>query len=121
MIAQIDDQFACILNALEETGQRHNTVVIFSSDHGESLGDHGLLEKGCRFYEGLVRVPLIFSLPGEYQSGLRSNALVELIDKTATIADIAGLQQPESMQGKSLLPILRGEVSPDEPQHGGDF
>ena len=88
----------------------HNTVVIFSSDHGESLGDHGLLEKGCRFYEGLVRVPLIFSLPGEYQSGLRSNALVELIDKTATIADIAGLQQPESMQGKSLLPILRGEV-----------
>ena len=114
MIAQIDDQFACILNALEETGQRHNTVVIFSSDHGESLGDHGLLEKGCRFYEGLVRVPLIFSLPGEYQSGLRSNALVELIDKTATIADIAGLQQPESMQGKSLLPILRGEVSPDE-------
>ena len=63
MIAQIDDQFARILDVLETTGQANNTVVIFTSDHGEALGDHGLLEKGCRFYEGLVRVPLIFRWP----------------------------------------------------------
>ncbi len=114
MIAQIDDQFARILDALEETGQRDNTVIIFTSDHGESLGDHGLLEKGCRFYEGLVRVPLIFSWPGQFQKNVQSDALVELLDKTATIVELAGLSQPEYMQGKTLLPILRGEVSEQE-------
>ena len=64
MIKLIDDQLARILAALDETGQRERTIVIFTSDHGEMLGDHGLIEKGCRFYEGLVRVPLIVSWPG---------------------------------------------------------
>ncbi len=114
MIALIDDQFARILDVLEETGQRENTVIIFTSDHGESLGDHGLLQKGCRFYEGLVRVPLIFSWPGRFQQDVRGDALVELLDKTATIVDLAGLPQPEYMQGKSLVPILQGEASPNE-------
>jgi arylsulfatase len=114
MIALIDDQFARLLRVLEETGQRDNTVIIFSSDHGESLGDHGLMYKGCRFYEGLVRVPLIFSWPGKFRNGLQSPALVELLDKTATLVALAGLPQPEYMQGKSLLPILRGEASPAE-------
>ena len=113
MIALIDDQFARILEAMKETGQRENTVIIFTSDHGEALGDHGLLEKGCRFYEGLVKVPLIFSWPGHFRQNLQSHALVELIDKTATILELAGLELPKYVQGKSLLPILRGEVPPD--------
>ena len=70
MIAQIDDQFARILQTLEETGQRDSTVIIFTSDHGETLGDHGLFYKGCRFYEGLVRVPLVFSWRGVFEKGL---------------------------------------------------
>ena len=70
MIAQIDDQFARILAAIEESGQRENTVIVFTSDHGESLGDHGLMFKGCRFYEGLVRVPLIFAWPGRLSNEL---------------------------------------------------
>ncbi len=110
MIAQIDDQFARILEVLEENGQRENTVILFTSDHGEALGDHGLIYKGCRFYEGLVRVPLIFSWPEHFVSGLQSPALVELLDMTATILDLIGLPQPAYMQGKSLLPILKGEA-----------
>ena len=66
MIELIDDNVGRLLDALEETGQRHNTVIIFTSDHGEMLGDHGLLLKGCRFYEGAVRVPLIISWPGQF-------------------------------------------------------
>lgn len=118
MIAQIDDQFARILQCLDETGQRDNTAIIFHSDHGETVGDHGLLYKGCRFYEGLVRVPLIFSWPGQIQTNLRSDALVELTDMSATILDLAGIAPPEQMHGRSLLPILRGEVSPG---HHRDF
>ena len=118
MIAQIDDQLERILTCLEETGERENTVIIFASDHGEMLGDHGLLYKGCRFYEGLVRVPLIFSWKDQIAAGLRSDALVELIDKSATILDLAGVAAPAQLQGKSLVPILKGEKAPN---HHRDF
>ena len=110
MIAQIDDQFARILQALEDTGQRDNTVIIFTSDHGESLGDHGLMWKGCRFYEGLVRVPLILAWPGRFRAGVQSDALVELLDLSATLLDLAGVRQPDYQQGRTLLPILQGEA-----------
>ena len=118
MIKLIDDQVGRIVDALEETGQREHTVIIFTSDHGEILGDHGLIQKGPRFYEGLVRVPLMFSWPGQFEQGLRSEALVGLLDKAPTLLELAGLEVPERMQGKSLLPILRGEASPD---HHRDF
>ena len=118
MIAQIDDQFARILDVLEQTGQRENTVIIFTSDHGESLGDHGLMFKGCRFYEGLVRVPLIFSWPEHFESNLRSSALVELLDLTSTLMELCGLECPDYMQGKSLIPILRGD---SDPSYHHDF
>lgn len=110
MIAQIDDQLARILATLDATGQRDNTIILFTSDHGEALGDHGLMFKGCRFYEGLVRVPLIFSWPGRFASGVQSDALVELLDMTSTLMELCQLEIPDYMQGKSLMPILRGET-----------
>lgn len=112
MIKLIDDQIGRILDALEVTGQRENTVVIFMSDHGEMLGDHGLIEKGCRFYEGLVRVPLIWTWPGHFPAGLRSDALVELIDIAPTLLELAGEPVPLHMQGRSLLPLLSGQADP---------
>ena len=113
MIEQIDDQLARVIDSLERSGQRDNTVIIFMSDHGESLGDHGLMYKGCRFYDGLVRVPLIFSWPGRFKEGVQSSGLVELMDVTASLIDLAGLEQPEYMQGRTLLPLTRGDVSAD--------
>lgn len=114
MIAQIDDQFARLLDVLDETGQRDNTVVIFTSDHGEALGDHGLVQKGCRFYEGLVRVPLIIRWPARFQSGLRADGLTELLDLTATLLDFTGVPSPAYLQGRSLVPVLRGEANPSQ-------
>lgn len=108
MIAQIDDQFGRLLDYLDRTGQRENTVIIFTSDHGETLGDHGLMFKGCRFYEGLIRVPLIFSFPEKFQKGIKSDELVELLDLSATLLDLAGAEIPDYHQGKSLVPILSG-------------
>lgn len=113
MIKLIDDQLGHLLDLLDETGQRDNTVIIFMSDHGETLGDHGLIAKGCRFYEGLVRVPLIWSWPGHFPTDLRSDALVELTDIAPTLMELAGEPVPAHMQGKSLLPILTGEQSPE--------
>jgi arylsulfatase A-like enzyme len=114
MIAQIDDQFGRILKALEESGQRENTVIIFTSDHGESLGDHGLMYKGCRFYEGLVRVPLIFSWPGKFIQDSQNNSLVEMLDLSATLLNLASVDLPDYLQGISLLPILSGQAKSRE-------
>jgi arylsulfatase A-like enzyme len=122
MIELIDDNVGRTLAALEASGQRENTVVIFMSDHGETLGDHGLLLKGNRFYEGLVRVPLIIAWPGHFQKGLVSDALVELTDLAPTLLELAGVDlaavsatgagAPEGLVGKSLLPILTGKADP---------
>ena len=113
MIKLIDDQVGRILAALDESGQRENTIVIFTSDHGETLGDHGLILKGCRFYEGLARVPLIWSWPGGFKAGVRSPALVELTDIAPTLLDVCGLPIPDYMTGQSLLPILSGRQPPE--------
>ncbi len=112
MIELIDHNVGRMLDALEESGQLRNTVVIFTSDHGETLGDHGLLLKGCRFYESLVHVPLVISWPGRFEEGLRSKALVELTDLAPTLLELAGLGVPGSMHGRPLTAILKGESSP---------
>lgn len=114
MIKLIDDEVGRILAHLDAVGRRNDTLVIFTSDHGEMLGDHGLLLKGARFYEGLVRVPLIFSRPGTIPSGLRSPALVELIDIAATLLDVCGISPPACLQGRSLQPLLDGRADPAE-------
>ena len=113
MIEQVDEQFGRLLQALEESGQADDTVVIFTSDHGESAGDYGLLQKGCRFFDGLSRVPLAWRLPGRVQADLCSNALVELTDIAPTLLELADLPVPSGMQGRSLRGILEGQVSPD--------
>ena len=108
MIEQIDDNVGRMMAALERTGQMENTLVVFTSDHGEILGDHGLLLKGCRFYEGLVHVPLIFFWKGVLPAGRRVDALVELTDIAPTLLDYAGVGGAESMAGRSLRPLLEG-------------
>ncbi|HIB89878.1 TPA: DUF4976 domain-containing protein [Candidatus Poribacteria bacterium] len=113
MIELIDQNVGRILQALDETGQRNNTIVVFTSDHGDMTGDHGLRLKGCRFYEALVRVPLILSYPDQFKQGLQSSALVELVDIVPTLLEIAHLPIPETMQGQSLLPILTGSTNAD--------
>jgi arylsulfatase A-like enzyme len=113
MIELIDDQFGRLLAALDDMGELDNTIVIFHSDHGEMLGDHGLLYKGCRFFEGLVHVPLIISWPGHIRENIRSSALVELVDIAPTLLEASGLAVPTTMQGQSLWPLLTGTVDAD--------
>ncbi|MGI6777360.1 MAG: sulfatase [Acetivibrionales bacterium] len=112
-IELIDDNVGKILKHLEETGQRDNTIILYHSDHGEMLGDHGLYWKGAYVYEQLIHVPMIFSWPGKITNNLKSNALVELVDIAPTLLELAGFEVPFYMQGKSLAPILTGAASPD--------
>lgn len=114
MIEQVDDNVGRLMKALDETGQRQNTIVVFTSDHGELLGDHGMYLKGPHMYDCSIRVPLIISWPGKFKQGLRPDALVELVDLTPTLLEAAGLKPLPRMQGKSFLGILTGESDPHQ-------
>jgi arylsulfatase len=112
MIELIDHEFGRLVRFLEERGELENTIIIFTSDHGELLGDHGLLYKGCRFFEALVHVPLIISWPAKWSRGVVADALVELVDLPQTLLEAAGLPTRPEMQGKSLAPLLAGSADP---------
>ena len=107
-IEAIDDQVGEILAAVERRGMTDNTYVIFASDHGEMLGDHGLYTKSVP-YEASVHVPLIVAGPN-IEGGRVSDALVELIDINPTICDLAGVPPLSNIDAKSIVPILRGET-----------
>ncbi|QQA43869.1 sulfatase [Pelagovum pacificum] len=109
----IDSQVGRMLEALDRTGQRDDTIVIFMSDHGEMLGDHGIYLKGPYFYEEAVHVPLIISGPG-FQKGKRVKGLAELIDLAPTLLEAAGLPIYEGMQGQSILPQLTTDAESDK-------
>jgi arylsulfatase A-like enzyme len=110
MIEQVDTEMGRMLQVLEEMGQAENTIVIFMSDHGEMLGDHGMYLKGPYFYDCLTRVPLIVRWPGHFKGGTKINSMVELIDIAPTLLDAAGIPIPSGMQGKSLMPLLTGQT-----------
>ena len=111
MVDLIDHQVGRLLDALEVSGQRENTLVVFTSDHGEMLGDHGIYLKGPYFYEPAVRVPLIVSCPGLFPGGGCRPDLVELVDLAPTVLEACGLDVEPGMQGRSLFPLLRDEAS----------
>ncbi|MDF2961497.1 MAG: sulfatase [Paenibacillus sp.] len=108
MIDLIDDQVGRMVDALERTGQLDNTIIIFMSDHGELIGDHGVYLKGAFFYEPSVHVPLIISNPKRFSPSRRNQELVELVDLAPTLMEAAGLDVHPGMQGKSLWPLLTG-------------
>lgn len=102
----IDDQIGNMLNALEERGLLDNTYIIYSSDHGEMLGDHGLYTKSVA-YEASLRVPLIVAGPG-IEEDQTSNGLVELIDLNPTICELADVPVLENIDGRSIVHALSG-------------
>jgi len=109
-IEHIDAELGRLLDWLDDTGQRENTLILFHADHGEMLGDHGLPQKGPFLYDPAVRLPLMLSWPGVLPCGQRQDAMVELVDIVPTLYELLGEGVPERVQGKSLLPLIRGEI-----------
>lgn len=109
-IEHLDSEIGRLLEYLENTNQRKNTLIIYHADHGEMLGDHRLFRKGPFMYDPVVRVPLILSMPGTIPERKIYNNFVELIDLVPTIYDLMEVEIPPETQGKSLLPLLRGET-----------
>lgn len=107
-IQSVDDNVGRVMDYLEANGLADNTIVIYSSDQGFYLGEHGWYDK--RFmYEPSLRMPFIVRWPGVTEPGSRDEHLVQNLDFAETFLDIAGLEAPDDMQGASLVPFLRGE------------
>jgi arylsulfatase A-like enzyme len=111
-IASVDDNVGRLLDYLDETGLAKNTIVLYTSDQGFYLGDHGWFDK--RFmYEESLRSPLLVRWPGHIKPGSVSEAIVLNLDFAETFLDCAGAKIPADMQGRSLLPILQGKTPAD--------
>jgi arylsulfatase A-like enzyme len=106
MISLNDKYIGQILGQLKKLDLDDRTVVVFNADHGEMLGDHGLLFKGGYFYDEVVHVPLILHAPG--LAPKRVSELVETIDLLPTLLEVLGISVPEQVQGRSLLPLISG-------------
>lgn len=119
VISHMDEQIGKVLDVLDETGQAENTIVVFASDHGLALGSHGLMGKQ-NMYEHTINVPLIIRGPG-ISAGKLSHAQCYLRDLFPTFCDIAKAPYPETLQSKSLLPVLKNEVEEIYPFIVGYF
>ena len=111
-ISFMDTQVGRLLDALERLHMADNTIIVFVSDHGYHLGQHGLWQKGDLF-EGSVRVPLIVATPEFQHAGAATEALTELVDLYPTLVELSGLPLPEHLAGQSMTPIL------EDPAHPG--
>ena len=106
-VASVDDNLGRVLDYLDKSGLAENTVVIYSSDQGWYLGDHGWYDKRWMYEESLI-MPFVIRWPGVIQPGSINNDIITNVDFAETFLDIAGVDIPDDMQGRSIVPLLEG-------------
>ena len=107
-ISEVDDNVGRVLNYLDESGLDENTLVVYTSDQGFYLGEHGWFDK--RFiYNESFKTPLLMRWPGEIAAGTVNDEMVQNLDFAQTFLDVAGIEAPADMQGESLVPLLKNE------------
>ena len=115
-ITLLDRCVGQLLQILEDRGLRESTLVIYSTDHGDLCGGHGMMDKHYMMYDDVLRVPLIMSQPGTVPAGQTCDAMViHELDLAATLVGAAGLEVPETFAGRDLRPVLRGDQTLDRP------
>ena len=111
MVAMIDDAVGRVMKRLAELGLDRDTVVVFTSDHGDWMGDHGIMQKGPLHYQGLIRVPFIWSDPRDAAPGGATQALAGTLDIARSLLMRAGLAPANGMQGQDLNPLMADGVA----------
>lgn len=108
-IAAVDENIGKVLDYLEESGLAENTIVVYTSDQGFYLGEHGWFDK--RFvYDESFKTPLLVKWPGVIESGSKNTQMVQNLDFAPTFLNAAGIEIPEDMQGESMLPLFKGKT-----------
>lgn len=109
MMLAVDEGVGRIVETLDELGLLDNTLIVFTSDNGYFYGEHGLAVERRLPYEESVKTPLIMRLPGLVEAGSEVTGLAVSVDLAPTVLDVAGVEIPDSVQGRSLRPLLAGE------------
>lgn len=112
-LSPVDDSLGRIMAVLRKQGVANDTVIVFYSDNGFLIGDHGLIDKR-NAYEPSVRVPMIVYAPGLLPKGQTNTAVVRNLDIAPTFLDIAQVAKPQQMEGRSILPVAENKVSPQD-------
>ena len=108
-VSYVDAQIGLVLDELERTGLAKNTIVVLWGDHGWNLGEHKLWCKHVTF-ETALRTPLVIKIPGKTK-GEKSNSIIEYVDLYPTLCELTGLEIPNTVEGKSIVPIINGKAS----------
>jgi len=107
-ISYLDAQIGALFDRLKAHGLYDRTIIAFTADHGESLGEHGIYFDHRRLFEDTIKVPLILEIPGMKEKGLRVSAMTDSIDILPTLLDLLGIEKPGRIRGRSLLEIIKG-------------
>jgi arylsulfatase len=113
MVSFVDQEIGRVMTRVDELGIRDNTVVIFLSDHGDMMGDHGMMRKGPFHFEELMRIPMIWSWPGRFPEGHRTDNLVSCVDFVPTLLEVCGVANP-------YAEAVIGHAKADSPAATGD-
>lgn len=114
-VAFVDQEIGALMTRLEATGRLDRTLLVFTSDHGEGLGDHDHVGHISQLYDTLIRVPLILVYPGHIPAGVVIDDTVSLVDVAPTVAELVGLRLETDLRGSSVVPLLMGGQMPDRP------
>jgi arylsulfatase A-like enzyme len=126
-VSFIDDQIGRIVAAIDEHLDAENTLVVHTSDHGDFTGSHRQFNKGPLMYEGTYHIPLVARWPAVVEPGVTCDAFVRLLDLMATFLDAGGVEPPQDVEARSLVPLLEGRVPEGWPEtvfaefHGDEF
>jgi arylsulfatase A-like enzyme len=104
----VDESVGTVLKYLDDNGLAESTMVIYMGDNGFSFGEHGLIDKR-HFYEESVKVPFLIRCPELFEGGKTMTPMIQNIDVAPTILEVAGVEKPEQFQGRSIIPLLKGE------------
>ncbi|GGH86403.1 arylsulfatase A-like enzyme [Pullulanibacillus pueri] len=114
MISQVDEAIGQVLQTVKRLGLEEDTVIIFTSDHGDMCGAHRMIDKHYVLYDDVVKVPLIVKAPKSFKGGVMCEAFIyNLLDISPTILELCGIEPPAIHQGRSLVPLLKGEKISD--------
>jgi N-acetylglucosamine-6-sulfatase len=117
MLAAVDESLGGLMDELEKTHELDRTLIVITSDHGYFYGEHGLSVERRLAYEEGIRIPLLMRLPGVIEAQSRPEQMVLTLDLAPTLLEFAGVTPPAAMEGRSLLPILKGHAT----EWRGDF
>ncbi|MED5463191.1 MAG: sulfatase [Myxococcota bacterium] len=121
-VTYVDDELGRLMGELSERGLLERTAMVVTSDHGENLGEHDMFFVHTGLYEQTVRVPLLTYFPGAGHQGVQINEVVELVDVLPTVLEYLELPPPVGIRGRSLWPLIRGDVSDERialSEHAG--